>query len=89
MPLDKVQFQTGMSMSKFTERYCSENLCASVIEQIRWLESIRYLKFAGSKCYLISVTATYGRLLQRVSSRNRAPLTTSMVLDDSTMPLRT
>jgi transposase-like protein len=36
MPQNKIQFQSGMSLSKFIERYGTEALCEKALERSRW-----------------------------------------------------
>ena len=36
MPQNKIQFQHGMSLSEFIERYGAEAPCEKALEQSRW-----------------------------------------------------
>ena len=89
MPINKVQFQPGMSMSEFVERYGSEDQCARALEQIRWPAGYRCPKCGESQCYRIAATKTHRALLQCTACRHQTSLTAGTVLDSSKLPLRT
>ena len=89
MPINRVQFQPGMSMSEFVERYGSEERCARALEQTRWPAGFRCPKCGGSHAYRIAATATHRSLMQCTACRHQTSLTAGTVLDSSKLPLRT
>jgi transposase-like protein len=89
MPINRVQFQPGMSMSEFVERYGSEEKCAAALERTRWPAGFRCPKCGGSQCYRIAATATHRSLMQCTACRHQTSLTAGTVLDSSKLPLRT
>jgi transposase-like protein len=89
MPINRVQFQSGMSMSEFTERYGSEEQCASVMEKMRWPAGFRCPRCGGSQSYRLAATASHRSLMQCTACRHQTSLTSGTVLDSSKLPLRT
>jgi hypothetical protein len=89
MPINRVQFQPGMSMSEFVERYGSEEKCAAALERTRWPSGFRCPKCGGSQCYRIAATATHRSLMQCTACRHQTSLTAGTLLDSSKLPLRT
>jgi hypothetical protein len=89
MPISRVQFQFGMSMSEFADRYGSEEQCASALEKMRWPAGLRCLKCGGAQAYRLAVTASHRSLMQCATHRHQTLLITGTVLDSSKLPLRT
>jgi hypothetical protein len=89
MPINRVQFQPGMSMSEFLERYGSEGKCATALEQTRWPAGFRCQKCRGSHAYQVAATATHRSLMQCTACRRQTLLTAGTVLYSSKLPLRT
>jgi hypothetical protein len=89
MPINRVQFQPGMSMSEFVERYGGEEECAAALEQTRWSAGFRCPKCGGSQCYRIAATAMHRSLMQCTACRHQTSLTAGTMLDSSKLPLRT
>lgn len=87
MPINKVQFQPGMSMHEFIDRYGSEAQCAQVLEHWRWPAGFICPRCAGrDHCRLED-----GRrlLVQCNGCRRQTSLTAGTLLDSSKLPLRT
>ena len=88
MPINKVQFQPGMSISEFMERFGSEEQCAAALEKFRWPQGFRCPRCQGSQCYRIAPSPTHCTLLQCTACRHQASLTAGTVLDSTKLPLR-
>ena len=41
MPMNRIQFQPGMSLSQFLELYGTEEQCEAALEQTRWPNGFR------------------------------------------------
>ena len=48
MPLNRVQFQPGMSVAEFFDRYGSQAQCATALAAQRWPSGFRCPRYVGS-----------------------------------------
>jgi transposase-like protein len=87
MPMNRVQFQHGMSMSEFFDTYGSEAQCAAALALQRWPMGFRCPRCAGSDHYLVSHGVR--QLYQCQACRHQASLTAGTLLDSTKLPLRT
>ena len=53
MPMNRVQFQPGMSMPEFFERYGTEAQCAAALAAQRWPQGFRCPRCVGSEHYIV------------------------------------
>lgn len=53
MPMNRVQFQAGLSLPKFLAQFGTEEQCESFLEQARWPAGYRCPKCDGSEHYLL------------------------------------
>jgi len=87
VPINRVQFQRGMSLREFMGQYGTEAQCTQVLEQLRWPQGFCCPKCADSRCYRVP---RGGRvLLQCVACRHQASPTTGTMMDSSKLPLVT
>lgn len=86
MSINKVQFQRGMSLLEFMERYGSEEQCIQALFEQRWPGGFRCPRCAGENYCRVR---TAGRpLFQCRSCRFQASLTAGTLMQDSKLPLR-
>ncbi len=53
MPMNKIQFQAGVSLSEFFERYGSESQCEAALTALRWPEGFRCPRCASETHYVV------------------------------------
>ena len=57
MPMNRIQFQPGLSLPKFTEQFGTEALCEAELERVRWPEGFRCPKCGHPQAYILHVGA--------------------------------
>lgn len=87
MPMNRVQFQPGMSMPEFFERYGSEAQCVAALAVQRWPNGFRCPRCLGADRYIVG----YGvrKLHQCRACRPQTSLTSGTLMDSTKLPLRT
>jgi transposase-like protein len=86
MPINKIQFQHGMSWPDFLGRYGNEEQCIQALFACRWPTGFSCPRCTGSGFYRIQ---TVGRpLFQCRTCRHQASLTAGTLLESSKLPLR-
>ena len=85
--MNMVQFQPGMSMREFNDRFGSEDQCLNALEALRWPHGFRCPRCNSSAhCRL----ARGGRsLLQCSACRHQASVSAGTMMDSTKLPLRT
>ena len=48
MAMNRIQFQAGLSMAAFFERYGTEPLCTAALERARWPDGFRCPRCGGA-----------------------------------------
>jgi len=87
MPTNRIQFQRGMPMHEFMDRYGSEARCAHELAQRRWPGGFHCPRCDGAEYYRVSQG---GRLLfQCRACRHQTSLTAGTMMDSTKLPLRT
>ena len=87
MPTNRVQFQRGMPMHEFMDRYGSEAQCAHELAQRRWPGGFRCPRCDRAEHYRVSQG---GRLLMQCRAcRHQTSLTAGTMMDSTKLPLRT
>ena len=87
MPINQVQFQRGVPLAEFFQRYGTEEQCAVALAALRWP--------AGFRCPICSSDAHYvvshgtRKLFQCRGCRHQASLTAGTIMDSTKLPLRT
>lgn len=87
MPINRVQFQRGMSIPEFMSRYGTEAQCAEELRRLRWPQG-----FVCPRCRAQAhgVIRHEGReLFQCRDCRHQTSLTAGTVMDSTKLPLRT
>ena len=87
MPMNRIQFQRGVSMPEFFERYGTEAQCAAALVKMRWPEGFRCPRCASVEHYLVGHGAR--KLYQCCGCRHQTSLTAGTLLDSTKLPLTT
>lgn len=87
MPMNRIQFQPGVSLPEFFNRYGSEAQCAAALMSLRWPSGFRCPRCECAAHYVVGHGAR--SLFQCQSCRHQASLTAGTVLDSTKLPLRT
>ncbi len=87
MPINRVQFQRGMPLSEFMERYGSEESCVAALVRSRWPDGFRCPRCQAAQHYLIGHGAR--KLYQCRSCRHQASLTAGTMMDSTKLSLCT
>lgn len=85
MPMNKIQFQSGLSMPTFLKLYGEETLCAEALERARWPDG-----FCCPKCHGATYSRIHGRshpLFQCRSCRHQTSLIAGTLMQGSKLPL--
>ena len=84
MAMNRIQFQSGLSMPEFFKLYGTEPLCAQALETTRWPDGFRCPRCGGSAhCVL------HTKVFQCNACRHQASLTAGTVLQSTKLPLTT
>lgn len=86
MPANRIQFQPGMSIHEFMDRYGSEAQCAQALARLRWPRGFRCPRCDGTDHYRVSQGARV--LMQCQGCRHQASLTAGTMMDSTKLPLR-
>ena len=87
MPINRIQFQPGVSMPEFFSRYGSEDQCAAALKALRWPQGFRCPRCDCPEHYVVGHG---GRsLFQCRGCRHQTSLTAGTLMDSSKLPLRT
>jgi len=87
MSMNRTQFQPGVSLPAFMERYGAEEQCEAALAQMRWPEGFRCPRCQAAEHYIVGHGAR--RRYQCKACRHQASLTAGTVMDSSKLPLRT
>ncbi|HNO73992.1 MAG TPA: IS1595 family transposase [Accumulibacter sp.] len=87
MPMNRIQFQSGVSLPEFFERYGREEQCEAALMALRWPDGFRCPRCASAAHYV--VTQGSRRLFQCRECRHQTSLTAGTLMDSTKLPLRT
>ena len=87
MSMNLIQFQRGVSMPEFFERYGSEVQCAAALVTMRWPQGFRCPRCASAEHYMVGYGAR--KLFQCRGCRQQTSLTAGTLMDSTKLPLRT
>ena len=87
MAMNQVQFQRGVCMPEFFERYGTEDQCAAALVAMRWPGGFQCPRCSSGAHYVVS----HGRrkLFQCRGCRHQTSLTAGTMMDSTKLPLRT
>jgi transposase-like protein len=86
MAMNRVQFQRGMPVHEFMDRYASEAQCAAALARLRWPSGFQCPRCGEGAHYRI--THTGRSLYQCQACRHQTSLTAGTMMDSSKLPLR-
>lgn len=87
MPMNRVQFQPGLSLPEFTQRYGTEELCETALISARWPQGFAC---PGCGCAVHSTFRRKARLYwQCTACRHQCSVTAGTIFDASKLPLST
>lgn len=87
MPMNRIQFQRGVSMPEFFECYGTEAQCAAALVALRWPQGFRCPRCASAEHYVVGHGAR--KLFQCRGCRHQTSLTAGTLMDSTKLPLRT
>lgn len=87
MPMNRIQFQPGVSLPEFFARYGTEEQCGATLTALRWPQGFRCPRCDSPEHYIVGHGAR--RLFQCRGCRHQTSLTAGTVLDSTKLPLRT
>ena len=87
MPMNRVQFQRGVSMPEFFELYGTEAQCAAALVALRWPGGFVCPRCACAEHYVVGHGARH--LFQCRGCRRQTSLTAGTLMDSTKLPLRT
>ncbi len=87
MPMNRIQFQRGVSMPEFFSRYGTEAQCAAALVALRWPQGFRCPRCASAEHYLVGHGAR--KLYQCQACRHQTSLTAGTVMECTKLPLTT
>ena len=85
MPMNRILFQPGMSLSQFLELYGTEEQCEAALEQTRWPDGFRCPRCGAQEHGLV-----YGRRHRRYqcrSCRHQTLVTAGTIMEATKLPL--
>jgi transposase-like protein len=91
MPMNRIQFQRGVSMPEFFSRYGTEAQCAAALVALvalvalRWPEGFRCPRCASAERYLVGHGAR--KLYHCQGCRHQTSLTAGTLRDSTKLPL--
>lgn len=83
--MNRIQFQKGISLNKFLEKYGHEEQCEAVVEDARWPDGFRCPKCASNDCYRYRRGSV--KIFQCCSCRKQTTLTEGTIFHSSKLPL--
>lgn len=87
MPMNRVQFQPGVSLPEFFSRYGTEQQCEAALIALRWPDGFRCPRCASAAHYVVGHGAR--KLFQCHGCRHQTSLTAGTMMDSTKLPLRT
>jgi transposase-like protein len=86
MAMNRIQFQRGMSLVEFQDRYGSEQQCAAAFERWRWPEGFVCPRCGQREHYRVQQDDRL--LFQCAHCRRQTSLTAGTVMDSTKLPLK-
>ena len=87
MPMNRIQFQPGVSLPEFFARYGTEDQCASALTALRWPDGFRCPRCSSAAHYVVGHGQR--KLFQCNGCRYQTSLTAGTLMDSTKLPLRT
>ena len=86
MTMNRVQFQAGLSMAEFLERYGSEERCEAALIAARWPSGFACPDCGGGQCS--SFRRAHRRYFQCTAYRHQCSVISGTILEATKLPLR-
>jgi ribosomal protein L37AE/L43A len=86
MAMNRIQFQPGISLNSFMQRYGTEAQCAAALVAARWPNGFRCPRCATAEHYVVGHGAR--KLFQCLACRHQTSLTAGSVMEHTKLPLR-
>jgi len=86
MPINKIQFQPGLSLPEFFARFGTETQCEAALEQTRWPNGFVCPNCGEHKHCLVNRDSE--KLWQCTSCRKQTSLTAGTIFESTRLPLR-
>jgi transposase-like protein len=86
MPINKIQFQSGLSLPEFFDQFGAEAQCEQALERARWPDGFVCPRCGGTVHSLIQ--RNDGRWWQCSACRKQTSLTASTIFESTRLPLR-
>ena len=83
MPKNKIQFQPGLSLQSFQQKYGSEDLCRKQLFQRKWTSGYKCPKCGHDRFYLLNCRSLY----QCRNCHHQCSLTSGTIFAASKLPL--
>jgi transposase-like protein len=87
MPINRIQFQPGVSMPEFFSRYGAEEQCAAALKALRWPQGFHCPRCNAAEHYVVGHGSR--TLFQCRACRHQTSLTAGTLMDSTKLPLRT
>ncbi len=87
MPMNRIQFQPGVSLPEFFQRYGTEDRCAAALAALRWPLGFACPRCTSAAHYIVGHGAR--KLYQCQACRHQTSLTAGTLMDSTKLPLRT
>ena len=87
MPMNRIQFQPGVSMPEFFSRYGTQAQCAAALVALRWPQGFRCPRCSSAEHYVVGHGTR--KLFQCRGCRRQTSLTAGTVMDSTKLPLTT
>ena len=85
MPMNRIQFQRGMSLPEFLRCFGDELQCAQAVKQARWPDGFRCPRCASATHYVVGHGAR--KLFQCCDCRHQSSLTAGTLFESTKLPL--
>lgn len=87
MPMNRIQFQQGMSLPEFMASFGTEEQCAEAVKQARWPQGFECPRCGTAAHYVVGQGAR--KLYQCNGCRHQTSLTAGSLFASTKLPLRT
>ncbi|MEY4763480.1 MAG: hypothetical protein RI907_153, partial [Pseudomonadota bacterium] len=87
MTFNTIQFQRGMSLPEFIERFGTEKQCAQAVKAARWPDGFRCLRCNAAEHWVVGHGAR--KLFECQACRYQTSLTVGSLFEHTKLPLRT
>lgn len=87
MPMNRIQFQPGMSLAEFMASFGTEEQCAEAVRQVRWPQGFECPRCGSGAHYVVGHGAR--KLFRCSGCRHQTSLTAGSLFASTKLPLKT